>query len=127
MATQVDTGLMHYPYPLGKITPGGTTASVPLTQNIQPVKKNHEGQMVPDNQWNYISIQADPDNTGNYIFLCSDANAPDTLNYTNVIAKLYPGVFYPWNKEWANNRDLSQIFIGALNATDSAIVSISAF
>ena len=123
MGIRVKTGDMGWPAPLGKVSPGGgfATLSVPLTQNIQPV--NNDG-VTPDNQFNGIFIQADPDNTGSAIYVCSNAQAPDTVNFSNVLWKLTPGATYPRSKEWTNTRDLSKIFIGAVNATDGAIVSI---
>ena len=119
-----------YPYSLGKIQPGGTfaTACVPLTQNIQPV--NNDG--TKDHIFNGIFIQAfggtslQPANTG-VIFVCNSAAAPDLVNFTNIIAVLQAGDQFPRSKEWANNRDINKLFIGAENGVDFALVSVDAF
>jgi hypothetical protein len=129
MATNVKTGAMGFPYPMGKVFPGASyaTVSVPLTQNIIPTKTNGvDGTEVPDYQFNGVWIQANPDNTG-YIYVCSNASAPDTTNYTNVLGFLSAGQWFPRVKEWANNRDISKLYVGAANATDFAIVVIDAF
>jgi hypothetical protein len=116
---------MAFPYSLGLIVPGGTfaTVSVPLTQNIVPVANDGT---TPDYQFNAISIQAAPANTG-VIYICNSAAAPDKVGYTNVIYILAKGLVWTRQKEWANNRDISKIFLGADNGTDFAIASIDAF
>lgn len=131
MPTLVKTGSLGWPMALGKVFPGAAfaTACVPLTQNIQPC--DNDG-VTPDNQFNGAFIQANPGagannpNAGN-IYVCTTAAAPDLVNFTNVLAVLTPGAWYPRGKEWANNRDISKLFIGADNATDFAIVSIDQF
>jgi hypothetical protein len=124
MPTNVKTGTVKFPWPLGKVYPGASyaTVSAPLTQNIQPVNID----LTPDNQFNGIFIQANPNNAGN-IYVCSSAANPDETAYTNVLGILSPGAWYPRGKEWANNRDITGLFIGADNATDFAIVSIDQF
>jgi hypothetical protein len=119
-----------YPYSLGKIIPGATfaTACVPLTANIQPV--NNDGSK--DHIFNGIFIRSFPGtstiagNTG-AIFICNSAAAPDLVNFTNIIDILSPGDSFPRSKEWANNRDISKLFIGAENATDFALAFVDAF
>ena len=119
-----------YPYSLRKIVPGATfaTACQPLTANIQPV--NNDGSK--DHIFNGIFIEAFggtstiAGNTG-VIFVCNSAAAPDLVNFTNILAILNPGDSFPRSKEWANNRDINKLFIGAENATDFAFVSIDAF
>lgn len=124
-ATNVKTNAMGFPYPLGKVYPAASFATlcVALTQNVVPV--NNDGT-TPDYQFNGIFIQADPDNEDT-IYVCSTADAPDATAFTNVLAKLSPGAWFPRTKEWANNRDIRRLFIGAKNATDSAIVTIDQF
>jgi len=128
MATDVRTEALGFPACLGKVFPGAVfaTASVPLTQNIRPVKIDHAGNTVADVNFNGIFIQAHSDNNG-LIYVCSNASPPDLVLYTNVLGEVAPGVWYPRSKEWANNRDISKLFIGAANATDFAIVVIDQF
>jgi len=125
MSTPVKTGSQPYPWALGKVLPGAAyaTASVPLTQNIQPV--NADG--TPDKMFNGIYIQASPKNTGICMYVCSNASPPDEVNFTNVLAFLPPGTSYPRSKDWANNRDITALYIGADNATDFVIVSVDSF
>lgn len=131
MPTNVPTGNMNFPYSLGKISPGASFASlcVPLTTNFQPTKRDgQKGTDIADNEFNGIFIQANPSNTvGSYMFICNSASAPDTTNYTNIIAFLPPGAVFTRSKEWSNNRDISKIFIGALNSTDFVIANIDQF
>lgn len=131
MATNVATSTMNYPFPMGKLMPGGATVSIPVTQNYQPGGHGNDGAFHKDNQFNELVIIASPDNTGNgtsgYMFICNSAAAPDTVAYTNVLAWLQPGQAWAMSKEWASNRDISKVFVGALNATDFAIASINAF
>ena len=124
MPTNVKTSAMTWPYPLGKVYPGAafSTASVPLTQNIQPANAD----LSPDNRFNAIWMQASPGNSG-YIYICSTAAAPDKVAYSNVLGVMPAGQWFPRTKEWANNRALNTLFIGADNATDFAIVSIDQF
>lgn len=124
MPTNINVGQVGMPFALGKLMPGATyaTVSIPLVTNYQPV--NQDG--TADNQWNNINLQADLNNSGT-IYICNSAAAPDTTAYTNVIGELTAGAWFPRNKEWANNRDISKIFIGATNATDFVIGSIDAF
>jgi hypothetical protein len=124
MPTTAIPGNVGYPFPLGKILPGATfaTASVPLTQNIQPV----DVAGLPDNNWNGIFIQAHVLNVGP-IYICSNAAGPDLVNYTNILGEVLPGGSFPRGKEWANNRDISKIFVGAGNATDFAIACLDGF
>jgi hypothetical protein len=112
MPTATKTGTVPYPWPLGKIVPGATfsTIALPITTNIQPV--NADG--TPDNMFNYIGIQADLSNALN-IYICTSAT-PDLTNYTNVVGELSAGTWWSRGKEWANNRDISQIFIAAQNS-----------
>lgn len=121
MATNVKTGSMSFPFSLGKLMPGASV-SIPLTTNFQPVK---EDGSTPDTQFNAIFIQAHPDNSG-YIYVCNSASAPDTTNYTNVLRVLAKGETFDLTKQWANNRDIGRIFIGAGDADDFAIASIDA-
>jgi hypothetical protein len=124
MPTNVIPGAVGYPLSLGKVFPGASFASqsAPLTQNIQPVKMDGS----KDNNFSGVFIQAHTENSGN-IYICSNSAAPDLVAYTNVLAEVMAGGTYPRGKEWANNRDISKLFIGAGNATDFAIVSIDAF
>ncbi len=119
---------MTFPYPLGKVFPGASfaTISVPLTQNIQPTKKDNLGNEVPDNQFNGIFIRASNLNSGN-MYVCNTAAAPDLTAYSNVIDELPPGAAFPRGKEWANNRDITALFIGATNATDFTIPALDQF
>ena len=125
MATNVKTGDMQFPYSLGKVYPGASfaTVSAALTQNIVPV--NNDG-VTRDRMFNGIAIQAHPDN-GDDLYICNSASAPDTTNYTNILAVLSPGAWYGRGKEWANNRNISTLFVGAKNQNDFAIVSIDQF
>jgi len=135
MATDVLTSAMNFPYSLGKILPGSTyaSASVPLTQNTRPVRFDPTTEAnVPETMFNGIYIQAfggtgNSDGNSKAIFVCNSAAAPDTTNYTNVVGVLMPGDQFPRFKEWANNRDLSKLYIGAQNATDFALVVIDQF
>jgi len=117
--------ITSYPFSLGKIIPGATFASacVPLTQNVLPVQNDG---VTPDTQFNSIVIQAHGTNTG-IVYVCTSAAAPDLTNYTNVIGELTAGQTYPRSKEWANNRNISSIYIGAVNAADFVIASVDAF
>ena len=125
-----DVQISGYPFSLGKIQPGATFASacVPLTQNFNPVNKDG----TKDHIFNGIFIEAFGGtsslaaNTG-VIFICNSAAAPDTVNWTNVITVLHPGDSFPRTKEWANNRDISRLFIGAENGVDFALASVDAF
>jgi hypothetical protein len=116
---------MTWPFPLGKVFPGvnHATASVPLTQNITPV---HASDSTPVRYFNGLFIQADLNN-GDIIYVCSNASAPDLTNYTNVLGEIVAGGSFPRAKEWANNRDISTLYIGAKNATDFVIVIIDQF
>jgi hypothetical protein len=116
---------MNFPTSLGLIGPGASfaTLSAALTMNIQPVANDG---VTPDNQFNGIWIQALKGNAAD-IYVCNSAAAPDVATYTNVIAILSPGEWLPRVKEWSNTRDISKLFVGALNATDFAIASIDAF
>ncbi len=130
MPTNVVSSTLSLPASLGKVFPGASyaTVSVPLTQNIQPVKNTHDGTQVVDNEWNGIFITALPGNTsGAYIYICNSSSAPDLTGYTNVIGYLSPGGQFARSKEWSNTRDLSKLFVGATNATDAAFVVIDAF
>ena len=124
MTTNQRTGQMHYPFPMGKISPGSAfaSASVPLTQNIMPV--NQDG-VTPDFNFNGIWIQADMNNSDT-IYICSNASAPDLVNFSNVLGELQAGAWYPRTKEWAQNRQINTLFIGAKNAVDFVICSIDA-
>lgn len=121
----VRTTSMTFPYPLGKVYPGANFAiqSVPLTQNITPVAVDNA---TPERNFNGIWIQASKDNT-DVIYVCSTDDAPDLVNKTNILAELSAGDWYPRSKEWANNRRIDVLYIGALNALDHAIVSIDQF
>lgn len=123
--TNTKVGDLILPAALGKVFPAASyaTLSVPLTQNIVPCKADGT---TPDNQFNGIWIQAANANSGT-IYVCNTAAAPDTSAYTNIIGELTAGQWFPRTKEWANNRDISKLFIGAENATDFAIVSLDAF
>ena len=127
MPTKVLTTSMQMPASLGKIFPGASyaTLSVPLTQNIQPTRQTHDGAIINDNQFNSIFIQAGVNNSA-AIYICNSAAAPDTVAYTNIIEFLNPGLTFTRGKEWANNRDISDLFIGAQNAVDFAIANIDA-
>lgn len=127
MANVTVTG--PYPYPLGKLFPAGSFASisVPITTNVQPVKKDGQtGATLNDNMWNGVFLQAPKGNTGN-IYVCSNASNPDTTNWTNVLAELQPGGTFSRGKEWAFRTDIGALFIGATNATDSAFGFIDSF
>ena len=115
MPTPVKISTVNFPFPMGYIIPGASyaTVSVPLTQNFLP------DQLA----FSSIAIQADPDNSADYIYICSDARAPQS-NGSNVIAKLAPGAWLPYSREWGNIFNLNSLFIGATNSTDHAIVSV---
>lgn len=122
----VKTGTFVYPYSLGKILPGATfaTASVPITQNIQPVK---EDGATHDNSFHSITIQAAPGNNGD-IYVCNTAAAPDKVAYSNVLAILDAREKFEWHRDHLNNGcDISHLFIGADDGDDFAIVSIDAY
>ena len=121
MAVNVKTTSMTFPYPLGKLCPGAAyqTSSVPLTQNVVPVGPDGK----PDLMVNNIAILAHPENDGN-IYVCNSAAAPDKTDYSNVLAVLLPGQWYPRGKEWGNSRNLGTLFIGADNANDFAIATM---
>lgn len=122
----VKVSAMTFPYPLGKIKPGGTSACVPLTTNVQPTEENGRHR----NHFNFIGIRAwggDGTTTGNsgVIYVCNSAAAPDTTNFTNVIDVLSPGEYWPRGvPNAANVYDISALFIGAENANDFAIANI---
>lgn len=124
MATHVKTSAMVFPYSLGLFKPGASfgALSLPLTQNILPTNNDDS----PDYRFNGIWVQAHPDN-GGYIYICNSALAPDPVDFTNVIGILRAGEWYPRSKEWANNRDLRGIFVGASDATSFAIALIDQF
>ena len=131
MPTSVKTSAMVFPYSLGAIRPGATfaSASASLVQNIVPVNNDN---VTPDYQFNGIFIQAFPGTgsvAGNLkpIYVCNSAAAPDLTNFTNVIGILQPGDIWPRAKEWANNRSIRNLYIGAENATDFALVTIDQF
>ena len=129
MATNVRTESLNFPFALGKLCPGAAfaSASIPLTINYQPTKADcQKGVEVVDNQFNGIWIQAFPNNAG-LIYVCNSSDAPDLVLYSNVIGIMQPGDWWPRIKEWANNRDLSKLYIGAANATDFAIALIDQF
>lgn len=126
----VRTETMTFPFPMGKFLPGATfaTASLPFTQNTQPTK--HDGQSgndVPDNQFNRIVIQAAPGNGTGIIYICSTSGGADTTAYTNIIQALSAGQIFDRGKEWANNRDISKIFIGAGDSASFAFGYIDQF
>ncbi len=122
MSTNVKTGNMLFPFPLGKLLPGAdfATLSVPLTENFTPC--NSDG-VTPDNQFNAITVQAGLDNTG-VIYICNSAAAPDKTGYTNVIQMLTKGQTWGNDKGLACNRGVNSVFIGADNGTDFAIANI---
>jgi hypothetical protein len=131
MPTSVKTGSVPFPWSLGAIRPGATfaSASAPLTKNTLPVMNDGVSH---DKNFNGVFITAFGGTLGlaaniGSIFVCTSAAAPDTTNWTNVVAVLAPGQSWPRNKEWANNRDISVLYIGAENATDFALVSIDQF
>lgn len=122
MPVNVKTTSMTFPYPLGKLSPGAAyqTKSVPLTENVMPVGPDGA---TPDLMVNGVHILAHPENDGN-IYVCNSAAAPDKTDYSNVLAVLLPGQWYPRGKEWGNSRNLGTLFIGADNATDFAIATM---
>jgi hypothetical protein len=121
----VKTGTMTFPASLGKLLPGADYAarSLPLTENIVPCENDG---VTPDRRFNSIKVVAHPDNNGR-IYICNSAAAPDTVNYTNIIDILAAGARWEMSKEWANNRDISTIFVGASNDSSFAIASIDQF
>ena len=140
----VNVASMSFPYPLGVLRPGANyaSASIPLTTNVQPVKVQPVQQpvaalpmgtgLMAENKFNLLEIRAwAGDGTiaanSGAIYLCSNASAPDTTAFTNVIDVIQPGEAWPRSKEWADTIDISTIFIGATNATDFAIANISQF
>jgi hypothetical protein len=127
MSNQVVTGT--YPFPLGKLFPAGSfaTVSVPLTTNIQPIKKDSQtGATLNDNFWNGVLVQAPAANTGK-VYICSNASQPDIATCTNLIAELAPGGVYSQGKEWATKVDIGALFVGTTNATDYAWASLFGF
>ncbi len=125
MATNVKTGSMSFPYPLGKLVPGQNwgSRSVPVTQNVIPVANDG---VTPDYQFNNLTVLAGHTNTGK-IYICNSAANPDKVGYSNVIYVLSAGLPWVYGKEWANNRDISKIYIGADNTVDFATASIDSF
>lgn len=125
----VEVATMPFPFSLGKVFPGAAfaAASAPLTQNSTPTEHGRAVRM-----FNGIFIYSWPGNAttpsnGAPLYICNTAAAPDLVNFTNVIAVLQPGDTFPRSKEWALNRDIGTLFIGAENATDFALVSIDSF
>jgi hypothetical protein len=123
--TNVKSGTMVLPFSLGAVGPGAgfAGASVPLTQNFLPVK---EDGISPDNAWSSVTIQALPGN-GADVFLCNSAAPPDLVAFTNVIAVIPAGQYWPRNRQWSNSCSLASLFIGAVNAVDGCLVVIDAF
>ena len=119
----VKTISMSFPYPLGKILPAGTTASLPLTTNVTPVK---EDGVTAETRFAEIVIIAAFAN-GGVIYICNNALAPDTTNYTNIICELAAGQSFPREGEWSNNKDIDKLFVGASDGTSFAYGYISQF
>lgn len=107
---------MTFPFPLGFIVPGAgfAAASVPVTQNLLPDRLTFAG----------VLFQADSGNVLD-IYICSTAAAPDVAAGLNIIARLAPGQILPYNREWGNQWNLANFFVGALNATDKCIVNVT--
>ncbi len=112
------------PFPLGRVLPGAAfaTASAPLTQNITPVEQDG---VTPRRRFNLIEIRAFINNSGpNGIYICSNANPPDEVNYLNVVDVLQAGEAFPRGTGMITVEDIGNLFIGADNATDFAIVNV---
>lgn len=125
MATDVRTEAMSFPYPLGKLLPGGTTASIPLTTNIRPTRVDNLGVTRADVNFAAIRVRAHTSNGSALIYICNSAAAPDTTNYLNVIDVLAAGVEWVRTKPpTSNNCDITPIYIGASNGTAFATGSI---
>lgn len=129
--TPTKVSSMIFPASLGPVGPGADFASLsaPITLNILPVKQDG---VTPERMFNEIFITAfpgfgsTPSNTS-AIFICNTSSPPDVSTFSNVIGMLNPGDQWPRKKDWANNRDIGSLFIGALNSSDFALVVIDQF
>lgn len=102
------------PLPLGKLVPGAPFATACIS-----VLANYTGTgILVSTACDQVGLQAASGNVGN-IYVCSSAAAPDTVNFTNIIAILSAGGTFANTATIAlNDVELSNIFIGAGNATD---------
>jgi len=111
------TNIISNPFPLGKISPGASfaTVSTPITTNFSDL-----AVLFCDS----INIRNHPDSSGN-IYVCNSAAQPDTTLFENVIDVIGPGGSYT-NTSSAMNTigSLGGIYIGADDATSYAVVSV---
>lgn len=102
------------PYPLGKLTPGGTV-SVQVISNLIAA-----GYFKPDPRDAFakdLLIQASSANTQS-LFVTTDARAPQA-DYSNVLRELPPGSFYTIGTSvGVNTVDTRNYYLYAQNATD---------
>lgn len=116
----MSTTVSSNPFPLGLITPGATfaTISLPITTNFTDLATS-----LPYGQVDSIYIHAIGTNSSN-IFLLNTAAAPDTTAYLNVVDVITNGASTSIASAGMNTLKLSQFYIGALNATDSCLVTV---
>ena len=105
------TNVNRSPFPLGQIKPGGTTSCVLITANYTDLANLFADSVV---------VQALPGNSAN-MYICSNASAPDTTNYTNILFVLPPGAFWSDASAAMNTIALGTIYVGASNSSDSCI------
>ena len=128
MSTPIKVSSMTFPASLGVAKPGSSyaTVSVPITQTRLPVL---DDGVTASRMFNGIFITAFP-GTGSVaantkpIYVCTNSSAPDLTNFLNVVGILQPGDVWPRSKDWACNRDVGTLYIGAENATDFALIAI---
>jgi hypothetical protein len=106
------TTISNNPFPLGKILPGGTTASIAVTNNYTDLST-----LICD----WIQVRAHPANSG-FIYLCTTAAAPDTTAFGNVLDVMGGGGSIVITSSSMNSIPLSSLFIGASDATSYAII-----
>ena len=111
------TNITTNPFPLGKISPGGSyaTTSVPITTNYSDLST----------QYCYsLSIRALPGNGTGLIYICNTSAAPDTTNYTNILDVLAAGAVSYVTSPAMDMILLGNYYIGASDGSSAAIVQV---
>ena len=106
------TTINNNPFPLGVITPGGTTASIAITNNYSDLST-----LLVD----WVQIRAHPSNSG-FIYLCTTAAAPDTSGFANILDVMGGGGSIVITSTAMNTMPLKNLYIGASDATSQAVI-----
>ena len=112
----MSTNISSNPFPLGYISPGSSYATIssPITANYTDLS---------DRVVDSIIFRGISSSSGT-IYICNTSAPPDTTNYLNVIDVITNGAYSANSSAAMNTIKLSDIYIGASDATSGALVTV---